>query len=63
MLFVINFVRRPWITPYLTSENEGDERWLSDAVCANACLHGPDVGPYATLCSSFSPSDLCTAMS
>jgi hypothetical protein len=47
----------------LTAENEGDETWVSDAVLANADLNGPDVGPYATLCSSFSPSALCTAMS
>jgi hypothetical protein len=51
------------MTPHLTAENEVVETWVSEAVLARAGLNGLGVGPYATLCSSFSPSDPCTAMS
>jgi len=43
--------------------NEVVETWVSEAVLASAGLNGPGVGPGATLCSSFSPSDPCTAVS
>jgi hypothetical protein len=39
------------------------ETWVREAVLARAGLNVPGVGPYAKLCSSFSPNDLCTAMS
>jgi hypothetical protein len=51
------------MTPHLTAEHEGVETWVSEAVLARAGLNGPGVALYATLCSSFSPSDPCTAMS
>jgi hypothetical protein len=63
IVFVINFGRRAWMTPHLAAENEVVETWVSEAVLASAGLNGPGVGPYATLCSSFSPSDPCTATS
>jgi hypothetical protein len=63
IVFVINFGRRTWMTPDLTTKNEVVETWVSETVLASAGLNGPGVGPYATLCSSFSPSGPCTAMS
>jgi hypothetical protein len=51
------------MTPDLTTKNEVVETWVSETVLASAGLNGPGVGPYATLCSSFSPSGPCTAMS
>jgi hypothetical protein len=63
IVFVINFGRRTWTAPHLTTANEVVKTWVSKAVLASAGLNGPGAGPYATLCSSFSPSDPCTAMS
>ncbi len=51
------------MTPHLTTANEVVGTWVSEAVLASAGLNGRGVEPYATLCSSFSPSDPCTAMS
>lgn len=63
IVFVISLGRRTWMTPHLTTANEVVETWVSEAVLASAGLNGPGEGPCATLCSSFSPSDPCTAMS
>jgi hypothetical protein len=49
------------MTPYRTAKNEVVETWVSEAALLSA--NGPGAGLYATLCSSFSPSDPCTAMS
>jgi hypothetical protein len=51
------------MTPHFTAENEVVETWVSEAVLASAGLNEPGAGPYATLCSLFSPSDPCTATS
>lgn len=63
ILFVIDFGCPAWVTEHLTTENEVVETWVSEAVLVIADLNGPGVGPYGTLCSSFSASDPCTAMS